>query len=158
MIFPKYKGLPAMIIMKPFVVYYSRTGNTRKVAETIADVLGTKARSVRDAEAADVPKGAFIIAGSGVYASRAGRRIMDFLQSLPDVSGGSAAVFETSGDGSISVAGEQMGEVLRKRGYDIRGAFFCRGSVFRIFRRCCPLPEDLERARKFAAGLRKSSK
>jgi flavodoxin I len=135
------------------VFYYSKGGNTKKVAEAMASALKAKALDVKKACAKDVPKGAFIIAGSGVYANRVGREMMDFLQSLPQVKGGKAATFETSGNGERIVTGKEMGEMLAKRGYSIKGSFVCPGRAFFVAKRGHPSAEDLRKAAEFAKGL-----
>jgi flavodoxin len=135
------------------VFYFSKGGNTKKVAEAMASALKAKALDVKNASSKDVPKGAFIIVGSGVYANRVGREMMDFLQSLPQVKGGRAATFETSGNGERIVAGSEMGDMLKKRGYAIRGSFVCPGRAFFVAKRGHPSAEDLKKAAKFAKGL-----
>ncbi len=139
--------------MKPFIAYYTKTGNTRKVAEKMASALKTKAHNVKDEP--KVPKGAFLIVGSGVYGRRSGREMMDFLQALPKVKAGKAATFETSGEGSSIQAGREMGEILKNRGYSIKGSFVCPGKLFYVLRRGRPSGQDMENAKKFAEGLKK---
>ncbi len=142
-------------MMKPFVVYSTKTGNTRKVALAIADALGTEAHDAARTDVSEIPKGAFVIAGSGVYGGKAGREIMDFVQSLPDVKAGKAATFETSGEGETPVAGREIAGILKNRGYDVMGHFVCPGRLFFILRRGYPGKKDLDAARKFALGLKK---
>lgn len=137
------------------VFYYSRGGNTRKVADAMAAALKVDALDVKKASAKDVPEGAFLLVGSGVYGSRAGKEMMDFLQSLPPVNGGKAATFETSGDGIEVVAGKEMGDMLKKRDYAVTGSFVCPGRTFFIAKRGHPSKEDMEKAASFASGLAK---
>jgi flavodoxin len=139
--------------MKPFVVYFTRTGNTKKAAEAMAGALKTGAHNVKGVKS--VPEGSFIIAGSGVYGGRAGGGITDFLDGLPAVKKGKGAVFETSGDGEKVVAGEQMRFILESKGYEVKGSFVCPGRTFGLWRRGYPRPEDLDRAGKFALSLMK---
>ncbi len=139
--------------MNPFVIYYTKTGNTKKIAEAIAKPLDTKAHNVKGVK--EVPKGAFLVVGSGVYGGKAGNGIIKFLEDIPEVESGKAAVFETSGDGRKMVAGEQMKWILKKKGYIVRDSFVCPGTMFKIIRRGYPKPEHLEQAMKFAEGLKK---
>ncbi|MBN1896624.1 MAG: flavodoxin [Candidatus Aenigmarchaeota archaeon] len=138
--------------MKPFIVYCSKTGNTKKIAETMADETGTEAHNISDVR--NVPKGTFLLTGSGVYGGNAGKGILNFIESLPKVKSGKAAVFETSGDGKKIVAGEQMKWALEKKGYKVTGSFVCSGTMFKIFRRGYPKPEHFEQAKKFAKSLK----
>jgi flavodoxin len=135
------------------VFYYSRGGNTKKVAEVVASALKAKALDVKNASAKDVPSGALLLVGSGVYMSRAGREMMDFLQTLPQADGGKAATFETSSEGKSVVAGKEMGEMLAKRGYKVTGSFVCPGRAFFVANRGHPSAEDLQKAASFAKGL-----
>ncbi len=99
----------------------------------------------------------FPIVGSGVYASKISGEIKRFLEGLPKVTKGKAAVFETSGgyDDGKNVGIEQLEWSLKQKGYKVVDRFGCSGSMFRLFRRSYPKPEDFERARKFAASLKK---
>jgi flavodoxin len=141
------------MLMKPVVIYFSKSGNTKKVAQEIAGALKTEALDVKKTSAKDVPKGAFLIAGSGVYGSKVGREMMDFLQSLPAVKRGKAATFETSGNGKEIAVGKEMGDILKKRGYSVKGSFVCPGKCFFFAKRGHPSAEDLKNAAAFAKGL-----
>ena len=138
--------------MKPFIFYYSKTGNTKKIAEAIAEVLDTKAHNVKDVK--NVPKDAFLIVGSGVYGSKASSSILKFIDGLPEVKSGEAAVFETSGDGEKIVAGEQIKWALEKKCYNVKDSFVCPGQMFMILKRGYPKPEHFEQAKKFAKSLK----
>lgn len=138
--------------MKPFIVYYSKTGNTRKIAEAMAEELETKAHDVREVK--KVPEGSLLLTGSGVYGGKAGKDILSFIEGLPESKGGKAAVFETSGEGETVKAGEQMKWALEKKRYNVSGSFVCPGQMFKLFKRGCPKPEHFENARKFAKGLK----
>lgn len=141
--------------MRPFVVYYTRTGNTKKVAGEIARVLKVEAQDVKDVKA--VPDRSMIIVGSGVYKGKAGEEILKFLEDMPSGKCKKAAVFETSRNGKTHVAGEQMRWHLEKKGTKIVDRFVCPGQLFYIMKRGHPTKEDLEKARKFAEGLKKKA-
>jgi hypothetical protein len=93
--------------------------------------------------------------GSGIYASKISGEIKKFLEGLPEVSKGKAAVFETSGEGEKTIGGDQMEWSLKRKGHRVVGKFVCSGQMFHIFNRGHPSVEELEKARKFAAGLKK---
>jgi flavodoxin len=141
------------MVMKPFLLYYSKTGNTKKIAQYMSAALRTNALDVKMVSTSDVPRDAFLIVGSGVYGSRVGKEMMDFLQSLPHVKSGHAATFETSGDGKEIVAGKEMGEMLEKRGYTVKASFVCPGRAFFVANRGHPSEDDIARASNFAKGL-----
>ncbi len=138
--------------MKPFIVYCSKTGNTKKIADAMAEVFDTEAHNTSNVK--DMPKDAFLLVGSGVYGGNAGKGILDFISSLPKVKSGKAAVFETSGDGEKIIAGEQMKSILESKGYKVTGSFVCPGTMFKILRRGYPNPQNFEQARKFAKSLK----
>jgi flavodoxin len=139
--------------LKPFVVYYSKTGNTKKIAQAIAKVLGTETRSVKEVK--EVPEDAFIIAGSGTYANKAGKQMIEFLERLPPMKGKKAAVFGTSGAGRFEESGglNRMKQILEEKGAKPVGTFCCQGSSFYMFNRGHPNEEEMENARKFAKSL-----
>jgi flavodoxin len=49
------------------VVYYSTGGNTKKVAEDIANKLGTKAKDIKSMDT--IPENSLVLLGSGCYGS-----------------------------------------------------------------------------------------
>ena len=75
------------------VVYYSMTGNTKKVAEAIAIELRVKAESVKVKEG--LTKDPFVFLGSGCHASRPGRKLRKFI-ARNDFKGRQVALFGTS--------------------------------------------------------------
>jgi flavodoxin len=139
--------------MKPFVVYSTKTGNTKKVAGVIAKELDVTANRAKEVKSS--PKESFLIVGSGVYAGKISGEIKEFIEGLPKTTKGRAAVFETSGEGEHTVGGDQMEWSLKQRGYKVVDKFVCPGSMFYVFRRGYPTPKDFENARKFAAGLKR---
>jgi flavodoxin len=82
--------------MKFLVVYFSRGGKTRKVAMTIAHELGCETIDLAE-ESPDLSRTGFLVVGSGNYGGMPRDKILDFLKVLPEMSGGKAAVFATSG-------------------------------------------------------------
>ncbi len=140
--------------MKSLVVYYSKTWNTKKVADAIAKVLDVDARGVRGLKGFS-PDGLLVV-GSGTYSNKSGKGMTEFLQKLPSMKGKKAAVFETASRGGG--AGREMEGILKEKGATVVGSFSCRGSLLKFINRGRPNEEDMENARKFAAGLRKLSK
>lgn len=83
--------------MISLVVYDSQYGNTKKIAETIAGVLGTKYFNVRDFKIEMLRGVALLIAGCPIHAWRPTEAILDFLASLPpdSLKGIKIAAFDT---------------------------------------------------------------
>ncbi len=141
--------------MQDSVVYYSKTGNTKKVADEIAGVLKVGAQDVKALEG--FSPGGLIVVGSGTYVNKAGKDMIRFLQGLPSLKGKRAAVFGSSGTGRFAESGglNEMKRILEEKGANVVGTFCCQGRLFFLFKRGHPSEEELERARKFAEGLKK---
>lgn len=137
--------------MKTVVVYCSRSGNTKKVAQAIAEVLETAARSV--GEEIKLEDCDLICVGSGVHAGRPERGMMKFLRGLPRLDGKKGAVFGTyaSQRGFL----DTMAAMLAEKGVDVLGKWGCRGK-FLFFNRRRPDEKDLEDARQFARKLKEA--
>lgn len=127
------------------VIYYSRGGNTKKVADAIAGELGTKATDVKVAVVD--PEVDVIFLGSGCYGGKPGEDWTKFVETH-DFGGRKVALFSTSGFGAGKEI-EAMTEALKKRGAIVRGSHSSRGKAF-VISRGHPNTEDLAGARKFA--------
>jgi len=131
------------------VLVDSRGGNTRKVADAIAEELGIKARDVTTSPA-DEAKILFL--GSGTYGGKPGVAMTKFIES-GNFSGCKVAIFGTSG----SLAGGQnmtvaMTDILKQKGATILGSYHCRGKTFFV-NWGHPNKEDLDSAKKFAREM-----
>ena len=133
------------------VVYYSITGNTKKVAEVIAAELGVKAESVKQKK--ELAKDSFVFLGSGCYASKPGGKLRKFI-ARNDFKGRQVALFGTSGSGEGDEV-RVMEELLKPKGALIGGSFCCKGKSFFVFDRGHPSDEELANAREFANEMRK---
>lgn len=128
------------------VLFYSRGGNTRKLANAIAEELGVKATGVK---AASVDPGAGIIfLGSGCYGGKPGEDMMKFI-GANDFSGRKVALFGTSGGGQGKEV-QAMEEALKQKGADVLGRYCSKGKFLVLVSRGHPDKEDLAGARKFA--------
>ena len=131
------------------VLVDSRGGNTRKVADAIADELGIKARDVTASSSDD---GKILFLGSGTYGGKPGEVMMEFIGS-GNISGRKVAIFGTS----ASLAGGQklisaMTDFLMQKGATILGSYHCKGK-FLFVNWGHPNKEDLDNARKFAREM-----
>jgi len=130
----------------------SRGGNTRKVADAIAEELGIKVGDVT----ASMPDDAKIMfLGSGTYGGKPGVAMQKFIES-GNFTGRKVALFGTS----ASPAGSEkmiavMADALKLKGATILGNYHCRGKfLFTNWGR--PNKEDLDNAKKFAREMLKS--
>ncbi len=144
--------------MKSLVVYYSKSGNTEKVAKAIARGLGTELKKIEEVE--NVSQYELICIGTPVHALAPAKPVKEFLEKLPDLSGRKGAGFCTM----HAVGGKRTLRIIKERlenkGISFLGGFSCKGasSFFgdigpKIFNRGKPNEEDLKRAEDFGKKL-----
>ena len=138
--------------MNFLVVYFSRGGKTRKVAEAIAQELGCEAVDVKK-ETPDVSGVELLIVGSGQYVGKLHKTLQGFLDRLQPSSKSKAAVFATAG-GPDPKCIYAMEEALETKGCKVISSFKCRGQ-FLFFNRGHPTEDDLKNAKAFASDLKK---
>ena len=131
------------------VIFFSRSGNTRKIAESIASVLGVKATEVETAKLH--PSKDIIFLGSGCYGKKPSPKIMDFIEAN-DFQGRKVALFGTSGAGEGKELSD-MAEVLKVKNAIVCGRFYCKGKTFMLINRGHPNEEEISRAGKFATEM-----
>lgn len=137
--------------MKFQVIYFSRKGSTKKVADAIASELNVQAQDVKNAELKD---DTFIFIGSGSYGSKPGKAMIKFIEDN-DFSKRKVALFGTSGGGKGAEV-EAMHDMLNAKDAQIIGKYFCMGKFF-LMNKTKPDSKDLEDAKKFAKDMSKSS-
>lgn len=127
------------------VRYCTRTGNTKKVAEAIAEELGCEAKDVSEPIQGKVD---LLFLGASVYAGGIDPAVKNFLQTLSKEQVGRIAVFSTS-------AGTKQAYSKIRQEADAAGIpvepenFYCHGQ-FHFVHRGHPNEEDLAAAKKFA--------
>ena len=127
------------------VVYFSRTGNTKKVAGAIAAELNLEARDVKTAGV--LPKDAFVFLGTGCYGATLPKEIDAFMKKN-QFQGRIIALFTTSAFGSLAER-NLIEKQLTERGAIITHNFKCYGH-FLTMKKEHPTPQELEKARQFA--------
>lgn len=151
--------------MKTLIIYTSvHHNNTEKVARAMAAELeGHLIRTV-DAYPDSLIPYDLIGFGSGIFYGEMHQTLIDFVQSLPAVTGKQAFVFSTCGimwgfGGPKKHA--PLKQLLGDRGFSLVGDFACLGwdsvGVLRYFggiNRGRPSVRDLENARAFAQRLK----
>ena len=112
--------------MKILLVYSSRTGNTKKVAEAIGEELGISAVPVEEKPAAaDFD---LVIAGFWVDRGTADAKMKAYLESLREVR---VAIFATLGakaDSEHAAHCLEAGTALVGKGSKVVGKFICQGT------------------------------
>jgi len=114
---------------KTLVTYFSRTGNTRLVAETVYEALGREATIKPMAEAGDLAPYHLLFAGFPVQTHSLPYPVEVVLKSIPD--GKNVALFSTHGSvtgSSLSREALEYASVLVAKAR-LLGTFSCRGKV-----------------------------
>jgi flavodoxin len=137
--------------MNSLVVYFSRGGNTRKVAEAIANELGCNAVDIMK-ERPNISNIDLLIVGSGTYGAKPGKEFMSFIEEIPQTTGKRAALFATCSSGVVLWFDSIKG-LLESKGYQICGSFQCFGQIYFV-RRGHPTSEELASAANFAIQLK----
>jgi flavodoxin I len=127
------------------VVYFSRTGNTKKVADAIAEELKVTAKDVKTAGL--LPKDAFVFLGPGGSGATPPTEIGMFMENK-NSRGRIIALFTTSAFGSIAERG-LIEKQLTEKGAIITHNFKCFGH-FLSMKKEHPTPQELEKAKEFA--------
>jgi flavodoxin len=133
------------------VIYFSRGGKTKKIAEVIATELGVTAEEVT--EKRNPAKDSLLFLGSGCYGGKPAPEVVEFI-SRNDLRGRSVAIFGTS----VSRTGGElqlMEKLLTAKGAEIIGRFSCRGKLL-FFSRNHPDESDMVNARVFAREISKA--
>jgi len=131
------------------VLVDSRGGNTRKVAEAIAEELGV---TVGDLAVPLPAEAKTLFLGSGTYGGKPGGTMKEFI-SYNEFSGRRVALFGTSSssEGAKKMLDAMAGDLTAK-GAKVLGNYHCRGK-FLFTNRGHPDKEDLENARTFAKEM-----
>ena len=145
------------------MIYFSQTGNTRKVAEAMAKAFreaGHVARTIplKKAVPQDAITGDLLGVGTSCFSSQAPTPVKEFLRALPTLDGKQAFVFATSGGAPGRVLYD-LARLLGEKGAEVVGGFLARGEVHhpapclvgRMPNR--PDEEDLAGAQRFAVAV-----
>ncbi len=81
--------------MKPCIIYFSRTGNTKKVAEAIADVAKAPTFDIASTEPSLVENYDTIFIGTPVEGASPAKEMLAFVQGLPQTQSKKAVLFTT---------------------------------------------------------------
>ncbi len=143
--------------MKTWVLYYSKGGNTKKVAEAIAEELEVpKTEQVPPAYPPE--KVQLLFLGTGVYAGKPDPKMIEFVRTLNSDRVKNVAVFGTKG-GDDKRAIETVKSLLKEKGINVVDeTFSCKGKYFIFFNRNKPDSEDIKAAKAFARKVHDSLK
>jgi flavodoxin len=152
------KNVKSLIIIHS---YYR--GNTAKVADAIAGVLGAEVKKVTEVFAAELKAYDLIGFGAGIDGGRHYKELLAFAASLPAAAAHKAFIFSTAGicnEKKTAKDHKPLRDVLLAKGYVIINEFGCHGydarSVLKLFgglNKGRPDEADLRRAADFARTL-----
>ena len=136
--------------------------NTEKIANVFAKVLHAKIKNPRDVNPKEIQEYDLLGFGSGIYAAKHHKSILDFVDTLPQVNNKKAFIFSTcTFEKDLEKNHSTLKEKLLSKGYTIVDEFNCKGrntnSFSRFFggmNRGRPNAKDLKNAEKFAYKLK----
>ena len=133
--------------MKIAIRYYTKTGNTKKLAESIASVVNVKAKTVDEPLTEDVD---ILFLGSAVYAAGIDKKVKEFIKNI-DVNVGSVVNFSSAA--LIESTYKQVKSEVEKKGLNMsEDEFHCRGA-FKFVHRGRPNEDDLKDVQEFAKRI-----
>jgi flavodoxin len=138
-------------------------GNTAAVARAIADEIGAEIAAPGAVPYTSLSDYSLVGFGSGVYYGQMHPALLEWLRGLPDASVAAipAFIFSTSGLPFFAkLWSAPLRRLLTRKGFDVQGEFACRGFdtwgplwLTGGLNKKHPDDRDLERARRFAAGI-----
>jgi len=130
--------------MKIAIRYYTKTGNTKKLAEAIGNEINVEAKTVDEPLTEDVD---ILFLGSAVYAAGIDQKIKDFIKNI-SVNVGEVVNFSSAA--LIESTYKQVKKEVEAKGLKMsEDEFHCRGA-FKFVHRGRPNDDDLKDVREFA--------
>ena len=134
--------------MNTAIRYYSKTGNTKKLAYAISEVTGVEAQTVNVPLDGEVD---ILFLGSSVYAAGVDEKVKEFIQSLDSKKVKKVVNFSTAA--LLSSTYNQIKKLLEPKQILLaEQEFHCRGS-FKIMHKGRPSEEDLKAVQEFARSI-----
>jgi flavodoxin len=131
------------------VIYYTKLGHSKKIAQAIANELGVKAQDIREnPEIKDVD---LLYIVSGIYGGKSAPGLLEFLKTL-DGQQIKRAYLLTSSGGKTTRAAE-VRTVLTELGIPVaKEEFTCQGAIF-LFGMGHPNKTDIQNAIQFVQSV-----
>ena len=127
------------------VAYFSKSGNTRKLADCIAKTAGVKAESIENGGSVEAD---VLFLGASVYWGGIDGKVKTYIEQLNPKKVKEVVVFSTSA--LAERAFPDIKKRLEKRGIKVAGEnFYCRGE-FTALHKGRPNADDLKEAATFA--------
>ena len=133
--------------MKVAIRYYTRGGNTKKLADAISEAIGVEAKTTAEPLTEDVD---ILFLGSSVYAYGVDDEVKKFIKGI-DVRVGKVVNFSTAA--IIKSTYKQVAKLLAEKNIPFaQEEFACRGS-FSIMHKGKPDADDCKAAADFAKEI-----
>ena len=154
--------------MKSLVIVFSyHHKNTEKIAQSIASVIDAPVKTPQQVNPEELREYDLIGFGSGIYAAKHHKSLLDLADNLPQVTGKKAFIFSTYGAPGFVANREfvennhaQLREKLKAKGFTVLGEFGCAGwntnSFLKYFgglNKGRPNAEDIRHAEAFAREM-----
>lgn len=133
--------------MKIAIRYYTKTGNTKKMAEALSEAVGVEALTVDNPLTEDVD---ILFLGSAVYAAGVDAKVKEFIENI-DVNIGKIVNFSSAA--LIESTYKQVKKIAENNNLTMaEEEFHCRGA-FKLVHRGRPNDNDLRNLQEFAKNI-----
>ena len=133
--------------MKIAIRYYTKTGNTKKMAEALSETVGVEALTVDNPLTEDVN---ILFLGSAVYAAGVDAKVKEFIENI-DVNVGEIVNFSSAA--LIESTYKQVKKIAENNNLTMaEEEFHCRGA-FKLVHRGRPNDNDLRNLQEFAKNI-----
>ena len=133
--------------MKIAIRYYTKTGNTEKLAKAIASAINVEAKTVDEPLTEDVD---ILFLGSAVYAAGIDKKIKDF---IADINVNVGEIVNFSSAALIESTYSQVKKQAEAKGIKMsENEFHCRGA-FKFVHKGRPNDDDLKNVQEFAKRI-----
>ena len=133
--------------MKIAIRYYTKTGNTKKMAEALSEAVGVEALTVDNPLTEDVD---ILFLGSAVYAAGVDAKVKEFIENI-NVNVGKIVNFSSAA--LIESTYKQVKKIAENNNITMaEEEFHCRGA-FKLVHRGRPNDEDLRNLQEFGKSI-----
>ncbi len=130
------------------VVYFTQSGNTKKIAQAIANALDCPIETVETPPNEPVD---LLFLGASVYKFGLDKKVVEYVKQLSPEKVGKVAIFSTSA--GLEIGYEKLKKLLDKQGIPVlEENFYCRAK-FLSMSKDRPNEEDLKNAVNFAKSV-----
>jgi flavodoxin len=116
--------------MKILVCFFSNTGNTEKIAKSIAEGLegeGVELLKIEDADPSSLKNYNLVVLGSGIYAGKLHKKVTDFMKKVIEYPPKFAFFNTHQSPTAYQKAFKRIRSKLEENGSEIVGEFDCIG-------------------------------